>query len=129
NARAAPVPAQRPGAAHPPVPQGRGRHRRRIPVERRQAGGVTNMSTITRTLPEGFAELEPYVHDWAKPTRAERYATRLSKPFLAPPSAQFGSRATLDSPMLRIAGLPRMWGFRRTSADVSSSRPRRSGTQ
>ena len=39
------------------------------------------MSTITRTLPEGFAELEPYVHDWAKPTRAERYATRLSKPF------------------------------------------------
>ncbi|TMK64463.1 MAG: hypothetical protein E6G60_06860 [Actinobacteria bacterium] len=39
------------------------------------------MSTISRTLPEGFAELEPYVHDWAKPTRAERYATRLSKPF------------------------------------------------
>ena len=38
------------------------------------------MSTITRTLPEGFAELEPYVDDWAKPTRAERYATRLSKP-------------------------------------------------
>jgi hypothetical protein len=30
-------------------------------------------------LPEGFAELEPYVADWARPTRAERYATRLSK--------------------------------------------------
>jgi hypothetical protein len=30
-------------------------------------------------LPEGFAELEPYVEDWALPTRAERYATRLSK--------------------------------------------------
>ena len=30
-------------------------------------------------LPEGFADLEPYVEDWARPTRAERYATRLSK--------------------------------------------------
>jgi hypothetical protein len=30
-------------------------------------------------LPEGFADLEPYVEDWALPTRAERYATRLSK--------------------------------------------------
>jgi hypothetical protein len=31
------------------------------------------------TLPEAFAELEPYVADWARPTRAERYAVRLSK--------------------------------------------------
>jgi hypothetical protein len=30
-------------------------------------------------LPEGFAELEPYVEDWARATRAERYAMRLSK--------------------------------------------------
>ena len=33
------------------------------------------------TLPEGFADLEPYVEDWARPTRDERYAARLSKPF------------------------------------------------
>ncbi len=39
------------------------------------------MSTTGRTLPDGFAELEPYVADWALPTRAARYATRLSKPF------------------------------------------------
>jgi hypothetical protein len=31
------------------------------------------------SLPDGFAELEPYVGDWALPTRAERYAMRLSK--------------------------------------------------
>jgi hypothetical protein len=31
------------------------------------------------SLPDGFADLEPYVDDWARPTRAERYATRLSK--------------------------------------------------
>lgn len=31
------------------------------------------------TLPEGFAELEPYVEDWALGSRAERYAMRLSK--------------------------------------------------
>lgn len=37
------------------------------------------MSTATRLLPEGFGELEPFVADWAKPTRAERYAMRLSK--------------------------------------------------
>jgi hypothetical protein len=30
-------------------------------------------------LPDAFADLEPYVDDWARPTRAERYATRLSK--------------------------------------------------
>lgn len=35
----------------------------------------------TAVLPEAFAELEPFVADWAKPTRAERYAARLSKPF------------------------------------------------
>ena len=32
-------------------------------------------------LPEAFADLEPWVQDWAKPTRAERYATRLSKSY------------------------------------------------
>lgn len=37
------------------------------------------MTTTTTTLPEGFAELEPYVADWARPTREERYDTRLSK--------------------------------------------------
>lgn len=31
------------------------------------------------TLPRGFEDLEPYVDDWARPTRAERYAMRLSK--------------------------------------------------
>ncbi len=31
------------------------------------------------TLPQAFADLEPYVDDWAKPTREERYAVRLSK--------------------------------------------------
>lgn len=30
-------------------------------------------------LPEGFGELERFVADWAKPTRAERYQARLSK--------------------------------------------------
>jgi len=39
------------------------------------------MSTDTRLLPEGFEELEPFVADWAKSTRAERYAMRLSKTF------------------------------------------------
>ena len=37
---------------------------------------MTNLS-----LPEGFAELEPFVVDWALPTRAQRYEARLSKPF------------------------------------------------
>jgi len=37
------------------------------------------MSTTMTTLPQGFAELEPYVAEWARPTRAERYATRLAK--------------------------------------------------
>lgn len=31
------------------------------------------------TLPLHFADLEPWVDDWAKATRAERYAARLSK--------------------------------------------------
>jgi hypothetical protein len=30
-------------------------------------------------LPEGFGELERFVADWARPTRAERYEARLSK--------------------------------------------------
>jgi hypothetical protein len=39
------------------------------------------MTTGTTTgLPAAFAALEPWVGEWAKPTRAERYATRLSKP-------------------------------------------------
>jgi hypothetical protein len=32
-------------------------------------------------LPDGFAELERWVADWALPTRAERYAARLGRPF------------------------------------------------
>lgn len=32
-------------------------------------------------LPEGFSELEPWVSDWALPTRAERYAARLQRPY------------------------------------------------
>jgi hypothetical protein len=36
--------------------------------------------TTDAALPEQFADLEDWVADWAKPTRAERYATRLSKP-------------------------------------------------
>ena len=32
-------------------------------------------------LPAGFAELEPFVADWALPTRAQRYEARLSKPY------------------------------------------------
>ena len=37
------------------------------------------MTTATLLLPEGFDDLEPYVADWARATRAERYETRLSK--------------------------------------------------
>ena len=36
---------------------------------------------MENSLPEPFAELEPYVADWALPTRAERYAARLDRPF------------------------------------------------
>jgi len=32
-------------------------------------------------LPEGFADLERWVDDWALATRAERYAARLDRPF------------------------------------------------
>ena len=32
-------------------------------------------------LPQGFTDLEPFVADWALPTRAQRYAARLSKPY------------------------------------------------
>jgi hypothetical protein len=32
-------------------------------------------------LPEGFTDLEPFVADWALPTRAQRYEARLSKPY------------------------------------------------
>jgi hypothetical protein len=37
------------------------------------------MTTTTGLLPEKFAALEPWVADWAKATRTERYETRLSK--------------------------------------------------
>jgi hypothetical protein len=33
------------------------------------------------TLPQEFSDLEPFVADWALPTRAQRYEARLSKPF------------------------------------------------
>jgi hypothetical protein len=32
-------------------------------------------------LPDGFADLDPFVADWALPTRAQRYEARLSKPY------------------------------------------------
>jgi hypothetical protein len=35
----------------------------------------------TSGLPQGFADLEPLVADWALPTRAQRYEARLSKPY------------------------------------------------
>ena len=34
---------------------------------------------MSTTLPSPFAALEPWVAEWAKPTRNERYAVRLSK--------------------------------------------------
>jgi hypothetical protein len=37
------------------------------------------MAKNPRTLPDGFADLEPYVADWARATRKERYEVRLSK--------------------------------------------------
>jgi hypothetical protein len=33
------------------------------------------------TLPQAFSDLEPFVADWALPTRAQRYEARLSKPY------------------------------------------------
>jgi hypothetical protein len=35
--------------------------------------------TTPGLLPDGFDDLEPYVADWALPTRQERYDKRLSK--------------------------------------------------
>lgn len=35
----------------------------------------------TATLPAGFGDLDPFVADWARPTRRERYDMRLSKSF------------------------------------------------
>ena len=32
-------------------------------------------------LPQAFADLEPFVADWALPTRKQRYEARLSKPY------------------------------------------------
>lgn len=32
-------------------------------------------------LPQGFADLEPLVAEWALPTRAQRYKARLTKPY------------------------------------------------
>jgi hypothetical protein len=32
-------------------------------------------------LPKAFTDLEPFVADWALPTRAQRYAARLAKPY------------------------------------------------
>ncbi len=32
-------------------------------------------------LPQGFTDLEPFVAEWALPTRAQRYEARLSKPY------------------------------------------------
>jgi len=33
------------------------------------------------TLPQAFSDLEPFVADWALPTRTQRYEARLSKPY------------------------------------------------
>ena len=35
--------------------------------------------TMANSLPKSFSELEPYVADWALPTRAERYEARLDR--------------------------------------------------
>ena len=32
-------------------------------------------------LPQTFSDLEPFVADWALPTRAQRYEARLTQPF------------------------------------------------
>src|SRR5262245_32502088 len=37
------------------------------------------MAETARLLPEGFADLEPFVSDWARSSRKERYDVRLSK--------------------------------------------------
>jgi hypothetical protein len=38
-------------------------------------------SLLPRALPEPFSDLQPFVADWALPTRAQRYEARLSRPF------------------------------------------------
>jgi len=38
-------------------------------------------SLLPQALPESFSDLQPFVADWALPTRAQRYEARLSKPF------------------------------------------------
>ncbi|NUU23526.1 MAG: hypothetical protein HOV68_18765 [Streptomycetaceae bacterium] len=45
------------------------------------------MTAAAPVLPDGFADLEPYVAEWARPTRQERYDTRLAKTF--PELAEF----------------------------------------
>lgn len=35
---------------------------------------------MTNALPDAFTDLEPFVADWALPTRTLRYEARLSKP-------------------------------------------------
>ena len=37
--------------------------------------------TTVRLLPDGFDDLEPYVEEWARPTRRQRYDARLSKTY------------------------------------------------
>jgi hypothetical protein len=39
------------------------------------------MTSPITTLPGGFTDLEPYVADWARATRQERYEVRLSKSY------------------------------------------------
>ena len=38
-------------------------------------------SFVSQALPKQFSDLQPFVADWALPTRAQRYEARLSKPF------------------------------------------------
>jgi hypothetical protein len=66
---------------------------------------------VTGSLPAGFEALEPWVEVWARPTRAERYAARLERPYAeleafydaVAPHAE-AAIAHLDG--LDLAGLP-----------------------
>jgi hypothetical protein len=40
---------------------------------------MTMTATTTALLPDGFADLGPWVEQWALPTRRQRYDVRLSK--------------------------------------------------
>ena len=40
---------------------------------------ITATAAAVTALPAGFEALEPFVEDWAKPTRKERYDVRLAK--------------------------------------------------